>query len=119
MKKVLVCDDDEDILDVITIILEGKGYNVFALNKADKVYKAVDDFKPDVILLDLGMPGVTGETITKELKKKNTTKIIPIIIISANQDTVKIAEELGADDFLCKPFDIGQLEKIVDKYAPA
>lgn len=116
MKKVLICDDDEGILDVIKIILEEKGYDVFILSKSEKVYETVDTFKPDVILLDLWMPGISGETITKELKKTSKTKMIPIIIVSANKDTIKIAKELEADDFLCKPFNIDRLEEMVDKY---
>lgn len=112
MKKfILVCDDDPGIVDVATIILEENGYDVATASRGDEVLAAVEARKPDLILLDLWMPGMTGEKITKQLKSQPTTEAIPIIIFSANKDTHKIATEAGADAFISKPFDINELEQ--------
>jgi DNA-binding response OmpR family regulator len=116
-KTVLICDDDEGIIEVTTIILEEKGYNVISMTSCETLFEKIDKFNPRVILLDLWMPDATGDEITRQLKADDKTKQIPIIIVSANKDTEKVAKESGADDFLCKPFDINELEDIVQKYS--
>ena len=115
-KTVLICEDDEGIIDVTTIVLQEKGYKVIPLLDCQKVYEYVDALKPDIILLDLWMPDINGEEVTRTLKSNDHTKHIPIIIISANKDTEKIAKNAGADTFLCKPFDIEELEQTVERY---
>lgn len=115
-KSVLVCDDDEGIIDVTTIILEDKGYKVIPINNCQEIFAKIEKSKPDVILLDLWMPNLTGEEITKELKKNKKLKNIPVIIVSASKDTEKVAKAAGADDFICKPFDIVELENMVEKH---
>jgi DNA-binding response OmpR family regulator len=115
-KNILICDDDEGILDVATIVLHGKGYNVVALNDCKSIEEKITEIKPDLILLDLWMPGVGGEEISKKLKKDEKTKNIPIIVVSARRDTEEAAKKSGANDFLLKPFDIEQLEQMVDRH---
>ena len=115
-KTVLICEDDEGIIDVTTIVLQEKGYKVIPLLDCQKVYEYVDTYKPDIILLDLWMPDINGEEVTRTLKSNDHTKHILIIIISANKDTEKIAKNAGADTFLCKPFDIEELEQTVERY---
>ncbi len=115
-KKVLICDDDEGIIDVIKIVLEDKGYLVQTCVDSRTIYETVAKFKPKIILLDLWMPELGGDEITRELKNNKDTKHIPIIIISASKDTIIVAKESGAEGFICKPFDILELEDIVEKY---
>ena len=115
-KKVLICDDDEGIIDVIRIILEDKGYQVDICNDSRTIYKTIEKIKPNILLLDLWMPGLAGDEITRELKNNNTTKNIPIIIISASKDTEIVAKDSGAEGFICKPFDILEIEDVVKKY---
>lgn len=115
-KHILVCDDDVGILDIISIILDEKGYAVIALNNSEQVIATVIHKKPDVILLDLSMPNISGDEITTRLKSNPVTANIPIIISSANKDTEKIAQEAGADNFILKPFEIDELEKMVEQY---
>jgi two-component system, OmpR family, alkaline phosphatase synthesis response regulator PhoP len=115
-KKILVCDDDEGIAEVVKIVLTEKGYEVEVLYECKEINKQVKKIKPDLIILDLWIPEIGGEQATKILKADQATKGIPIIILSAHRDTEKIARRAGADDFLNKPFDIDMLEKIVDKY---
>jgi CheY-like chemotaxis protein len=115
-KRILICEDDEGIAEIVQILLEGKGYKVACLHDSRTVYTKIAEVKPDLILLDLWMPGLNGEEIVRHLKGNEITRPIPIIIISANRDTEKIAKQTGADAFLAKPFDLAVLENIVEDY---
>ncbi|MDO8429033.1 MAG: response regulator [Candidatus Daviesbacteria bacterium] len=116
-RKILICDDDQGILEVIKIMLETKSYQVKVLSNGKSIQKQVASFQPDLILLDIWMPGIDGREITKVLKKSDSSKGIPIIIISALNETKKMAAEIGAQGFLSKPFEMDDLLKTVDKYS--
>src|SRR5579884_1070730 len=85
-RKVLICDDDQGILEVTKIILESNGYDVDTLDNGKAIVKHVKNSKPHLILLDLWMPGIEGKEITKLLKSDQQTKQIPLIIVSAVND---------------------------------
>lgn len=108
VKKILIADDDRSILDAITMILEIEGYEVQTTQNGANV-ETLCKHSPDLLLLDIWMSGYNGKDICKALKSKKKTKDIPVIMISANKDTAKIAKEAGADGFLAKPFDIKDL----------
>ncbi len=114
-KKILVADDDPAILDAVKIILEDEGYEVDTTVDGETVVKMFED-QPDLLLLDIWMSGQDGRDICKALKAQQTTKHIPIIMVSANRDTEDIAREAGANDFLGKPFDIDKLLEKVKKF---
>jgi DNA-binding response OmpR family regulator len=115
--KVLICDDDEGILEVTALVLREKGYNVISLQNSNRIFEVIEKEKPKVILLDLWMPGLRGEDITIALKKRSGHAPVPsIIIISAKKDVEKTVARIGADDYLTKPFDIYDLESIIDKH---
>lgn len=114
-KRILICEDDEGITEVAQIVLETMGYEVMIQNDSTNIYTRVEEVKPDLILLDLWMPGLSGEEIAHHLKNQASTKHIPIIIMSANKDTAQIASQTGAEAFLPKPFDIVDLENIVEE----
>ena len=114
-KKIFVCDDDEGILHVTTILLEDLGYEVISLSNCKNIYTEIEIQKPSLILMDLWMPEISGEEVAQTLKSQTHTKHIPIIILSAHRETEKIAKSSGANDFLCKPYDIAQLEEKVKK----
>lgn len=116
MKCVFICDDDEGITDITKLVLEEKGYRVITLTDCTGIFKMIKKEKPDVILMDLWMPNISGDEVTKQLKENPKTKHIPVIIVSANQETQKISQLIGADDFLTKPFDIYELENVVERY---
>jgi len=116
VKRVLVVDDDESILDAISLILEEEGYEVKTVFKGQETYKAIENFKPDIILLDVLMSGNDGREICKRLKADGTTKKIPVIMISAHPTLDKGATACGAEDFLAKPFDTDDLLKKINKY---
>lgn len=113
-KCVLICEDDEGIIEITQIVLQEKGYRVITQTDASLIYTKVEEVKPDIILLDLWMNGLNGEEIARRLKVNEKTKHIPIIIMSASKDTELIARQAGADAFLSKPFDLTALEDIVE-----
>ena len=107
-KKILVADDDTAILEAITLILEDAGYDVNTTAN-EQTETLVQKYAPDLILLDIWMAGMDGRVICKNLKSKKQTAHIPIILVSANRDTKKMAIEAGADDFIEKPFEMKYL----------
>ncbi|MBC8173584.1 MAG: response regulator [Chitinophagales bacterium] len=117
MKKfILICEDDEGIADLCKYILEPENYDVVTLNNCNLVLEKIRERKPDVILLDLWMPGMDGESILQILKTTEHTKDIPVIIMSANNDIRTISERAGANDYLMKPFDIHTLKQKVKQF---
>lgn len=119
MAKIVVCDDDQAITEMIKIMLEGAGHQVEILSSGKTIQKKLSRYKPDLVLLDIWMPGIGGEEITKLLKRDENAKHIPIVIISALQknEVKAMVKKTNADDFLPKPFDMNDLIKIVAKYA--
>lgn len=115
-KKILVVDDDEGVLDAISLILEEAGYSVDTSLKGEETYRIIDSFKPDLILLDVLMSGNDGRVICKKLKKTESTRRIPIIMISAHPTAEADSLEYGAQDFLAKPFDTQDLLKLIKKH---
>ena len=115
-KKVLICDDDEDILNLCQLILERNNYQVETSKDCESVLPRITDIDPDVILMDLWIPVMGGEALVKILKADDVTRHIPVIIFSANNEIEKIANRLNAA-FLPKPFQIKDLLRIVEQHA--
>jgi CheY-like chemotaxis protein len=115
-KNILICDDDEGIVDVIKIVLEEKGYKTKSVSHGRDIFKIIEKWKPDLVLVDFWMPEISGDEIIKALKKEPHTESIPIILIAAHRRTRELAIQSGADGFLTKPFDIQDLENIVEKH---
>lgn len=115
MAKIMIADDDEGILDALTLILEDEGHKVEATSDGGTLYK-LNGQAPDLLLLDIRMSGYDGREICKFLKTRKKSSNFPIILISANRDTAKYAKEVGADDYLAKPFEMDDLLKKVKKY---
>ena len=112
-KKILIVDDDESILDAVSLVLEEEGYNVAVTTKGDEIFEKVKNFKPDAILLDVLMSGKDGREICKKLKEDEKTKQIPVIMISAHPSAKESVLSCGANAFLAKPFDTSDLTEIV------
>jgi len=104
--KILVIDDDEDILDLIGLHLERAGYQMIAAAFGKEGIKLASDQKPDAIVLDVMIPGLDGFEVAKKLKSSKSTKDIPIIFLSAKVELENRLKgfEAGADDYLPKPF---------------
>jgi CheY-like chemotaxis protein len=112
-KRVLILDDDIDILQICTIVLKKKGFDVQTFNNSSQVLSQVRSYQPDVILMDNWIPGPGGIEATRLLKLDPDTQHIPVIFFSANSNVTQLAHEARADYFLQKPFDITELEGIV------
>ncbi len=115
-KKILIAEDDKAIVDVVKIILEGEGYEVLTANQGTVVHQTIKQDNPDVVLLDIWLFGEDGGEIAREIKANPHTKQIPLILMSAHNETEKITKSVGADDFLLKPFNIDDLLYIVRKH---
>jgi len=113
MKKILLIDDDPDVITVLQILLKKKGYQVATASYEEEAYKQVEFFMPNLVVLDVLLSGVDGRTICKKLKNTNSSKHIPILMFSAHPGAQKNMEDFGADDFLPKPFESNKiLERI-------
>lgn len=112
-KRVLILDDDPDILQICSIVLKKKGFDVSTLNTSNQVVDQVRIHQPNVILMDNWIPGPGGIEATRALKLSPETHDIPVIFFSANSNVTQLAREAQADYFLQKPFDITELETIV------
>ena len=103
--RVLAVDDEEQIRNMIKNVLSDFDYEIFLAKDGTEALETVEEVSPDVILLDIQMPGMTGIEVTKALKQNDKTKIIPVVILSGLHDVDYRIEalEAGADDFLSKP----------------
>lgn len=117
MKKVLIIDDDSESLTVISLILSASGFSVNSIRDGSNVFFTVENFKPDLILLDVQLGSESdGSVICNELKSNNNTKQIPIILISGNSHLDQIKTISNADNFISKPFGIDDLIDMVKHY---
>ena len=111
----MVADDDPDIVDFISIMLEMEGYQVSSTLNGASLLNMKEDL-PDLVLLDIWMSGTDGRDICKKLKQKEATSKIPIVLLSASGDIERSAMQAGADDFIEKPFEMGQLLSKINYY---
>ena len=111
----MVADDDPDIVDFISIMLEMEGYQVSSTLNGASLLNMKEDL-PDLLLLDIWMSGTDGRDICKKLKQKEATSKIPILLLSASGDIERSAMQAGADDFIEKPFEMGQLLSKINYY---
>lgn len=102
LTKTLVVDDDSEFTDLIKIILEPNAFQVFVANSGKKGVALAKEVRPDIVILDLYMPGMDGWQVCKQIRKFSN---VPIIILSAINKPGMVAQALdaGADDFLLKP----------------
>jgi DNA-binding response OmpR family regulator len=114
MAKILVVDDDTDILSVMEMLLSMKGFEVQVTSKGENTLPKTASFKPDLILLDVLISGHDGRVICKQLKSNKETSHIPVIMFSAHPGAAASIAEYGANDFIAKPFDVNNLMKKVN-----
>ena len=105
-QKIIVVEDEPDLVDVVTYNLKREGYLVLAAQRGDEGLNLIRSERPDLVLLDLMLPGMDGLSICRQMKSDTSLSEIPIIIASAKgeESDVVIGLEMGADDYLAKPF---------------
>lgn len=109
MKKVLIVDDDHDILSLVEMILSMNNFGVQAISQWQQIDNSITSFSPDIILLDVSLNGADGRDICKRLKTDSTTKNIPIVLFSAHADVATSLQDCNAQGFIAKPFGIENL----------
>jgi len=104
--KILIVDDEKDILELIGYNLEREGYQIIKALSGEEALRSSRLEKPDLILLDLMLPGIDGLEVLKKLKKDSKTVNIPTVLLTAKGEEADIVTglELGADDYITKPF---------------
>ena len=108
----MIADDDTGIIDAVVMMLEFEGYTVSSTVNGASVLELENNY-PDLLLLDVQMPGQDGREICRKLKQKENTRNIPVILVSASTNLEKSAKDAGADDYLEKPFNMHDLlEKV-------
>ena len=114
-RRVLIFDDDADILEVCSIVLEEAGFVVRAEGNCDKIGEKIARFSPNVVLMDNRIPPSGGIHATREIKDSASGAQIPVVFFSANRDVDHLAKEARADFFLEKPFDLDVLVQMVTR----
>ncbi|RKI48748.1 DNA-binding response regulator [Clostridium paraputrificum] len=110
-EKVLIVDDEEHIVELLQFNLVNAGYKVITANNGLDALKKVKENKPDLLLLDLMLPGMDGLDVCKEIKRDKETSKTSIIMLTAKSEELDkiLGLELGADDYITKPFSIREL----------
>ena len=116
MKRILIFDDDADILDILKYLLADNGWDVHTRSNCNDLLEAVEACEPDIILKDNWIPDMGGIVATQTLKNNERYRGIPVIYFSANNNIELLADEAGADAWLAKPFDLNDLEIMLESY---
>jgi two-component system alkaline phosphatase synthesis response regulator PhoP len=114
---ILVAEDERDIRELIVFTLQISGFNVVQVPNGEEAVKKATEIKPDLILLDVRMPKMTGYEACKALKAQKSTRDIPVVFLSAKGQEAEINTglELGAEEYFLKPFAPDELSKRVNK----
>jgi two-component system alkaline phosphatase synthesis response regulator PhoP len=107
VKKILITDDEPDIIKVVKFRLIKLGYEVSTATNGREGLESVRAVKPDLVLLDFRMPYLNGDEVCREIKKDESTRHIPVILMTATIENAMVGDiqSMGADDFILKPFE--------------
>ena len=111
MARILIADDERDIRELITFILTFAGHEVFPTTNGEEAYQLATQIIPDLMVLDVRMPRMTGYEVCEQIKSNTMTKDIPIVFLSAKgqECEVRMGIDAGADEYILKPFSPEQL----------
>ena len=114
---VLVADDDEDILQLLTFRLESSGYDVVQARDGEEAFRLALDILPSLAVLDAMMPGLDGFEVTRRLRSEAATRAMPVILLTARAQASDVARGIaaGADDYVKKPFDARDLKDRIER----
>jgi DNA-binding response OmpR family regulator len=112
---IMVVDDEEDIRETLAYYLKSQGFNVLTCYDGLDAWETLCVSKPDLVLLDLSMPRMSGEDFLLKCRKKEEFRQLPIIVISAVADTLKDKSVLGA---VRKPFSLKQIQELIKTHFP-
>ncbi len=115
-KKILILDDNEDILEMMKVALEDEGHEVECLTNTDDIFKAIDHIKPDLLIVDYILSGINGGEFCHQVKTNPKTAHIPVIMVSGHQRVLESLGTYGADVFIAKPFSLEDIVTNVNNY---
>ena len=107
--KVMIVDDELAARNLLKGFLQEEGYEVVVASNGEEALELAERENPQVILLDIDMPGIGGIEVCKKLKEEDKTRFIPVIMTTGLEDTYLEALEAGAEEFVCKPFHLAEL----------
>ena len=115
--RILVVDDEPDILLATRLLLQGAGYDVVEAKSGEEAVAVVAERRPDAVLLDLRMPGMDGWNVLERLRQDGLLEGLPVIVLSAHASkaTVDRSLELGAAGYVRKPFELADLRRALDR----
>ncbi|MFD2147090.1 response regulator [Mucilaginibacter antarcticus] len=113
-RKILIIEDDQDILKVLETVLNFNSFEVMGLDRTDDIIQSVDMYKPDLILTDYLLSGMNGGKICQFIKSNEKTCHLPVVLISAYHELVISLGNFGFDAFIPKPFDINKLVSTIN-----
>ncbi|MCQ2789180.1 MAG: response regulator [bacterium] len=118
MKKILIVDDEQDIVESLQFVLETTGFECHCAYNGEDGLNLAREIMPDLIILDVMMPKINGFKICRLLKYDTKYKNIPILMLTARsqEEDKLIGEETGADEYITKPFEIADIVKKVESY---
>lgn len=113
--RVLVVDDDRMVLESTRMVLETSGFDVTVCNRSERAVDEARRCAPDLVLLDLMMPGADGWEVLRRLRAEIWTRDTPVVVFTAKEHRMgrKLAQDLGAADYVQKPFDSDRLVRLV------
>lgn len=115
-KKVMVVDDEEDIRITVGQLLEVSGYEVITAENGADCLKKLERETPDLVILDIMMPGMSGWDVAARIKGNDKWTNVPIVFLTAKGDEMSIGMgEFASEEYIVKPFDVAQLKKCVDR----
>ena len=112
-KTILICDDDESVIEILTLVLRSQGFAVISEVNSLNIFAIIKDGQPDLLLVDFWMPALNGDEVIRNLKNDPSTKNLPVILISASVDAELVAAQTGADAFIAKPFQLEELLAVI------
>lgn len=118
MKKVLIVEDEKNIVLTLKMYLTNAGFETESVANGIDAIRIAQEFIPDLILLDLILPGMNGYLVCEAIKQNQITKNIPVVIMSVKnqEEDIRKAYFLGADDYIIKPFTLDQVKPNIDKF---
>jgi DNA-binding response OmpR family regulator len=116
MKKIMVVDDDKDLLVAFKALLKRQGFDVAVTASCEEGFEILASYKPDLIFLDINVGNDDGRNMCKRIKTQAEHKHIPVILISANDEALNTYTKYGADSFLKKPFELVKLANVLSAH---
>ena len=115
-KRILIVDDDEEMIALLEYFFQKEGCSTTISLNGKNVMEMIHQARPDLILLDIQMNGVSGENICRQIKSNKELSDIPVIICSANINIALISSQCGANDYIAKPFEKKTIKEICHRY---